>query len=422
MKQLIRHRIQPIQARVLIPGSKSMTNRAMLLAALADGVSEITGILVSDDTLAFAQALHELGVRVHLDQANCACIITGNAGRFTKKSTVIWCAESGITARFLLAVCASSAGVYHFDGNEVLCNRPIATLLEVLRRQGIETDPSDVKQMPLTLIGVDGLAGGEIEIDGSESGQFISALLIAAPMARVTMDITTKNVVSNPFVEMTAAMMAEFGVLVRRLPQGRFIVPVPQKYKARHYQVEPDLSTASYFFAAAAVTAGQVTIQPVNLNLSKQGDAAFLKILAKMGCEIISTTTALTVKGAVELRGVNVDMRDYSDTFMTLAAIAPFAKSPTTITNIAHTRRQESDRITAMRNGLEKLGVKVEEGSDWIKIHPSTPVAGTINSHHDHRIAMAFSIIGLRVAGIVIENSECVSKTCPQFFQLWESL
>lgn len=422
MKQLIRHRTQPIQARIIIPGSKSITNRALLLAALANGVSEVSGILVSDDTLAFAQALHELGVSLRLDQAKSVCVITGNSGRFSSKSTMIWCAESGITARFLLAVCAATPGVYHFDGKEVLRNRPIATLLQVLRRQGVETDPPDAKQMPLTLTGVDGLAGGEIEIDGSESGQFISALLMAAPMARVTMEVTAKDLVSSPFVEMTCAMMAEFGVLVRRLPQGRFIVPVPQQYQATNYQVEPDLSTASYFFAAAAVTAGQVTIQPVDLTTSKQGDANFLKILAKMGCEIISTTTGLTVKGSAELHGVNVDMRDYSDTFMTLAAIAPFAKSPTTITNIAHTRRQESDRISAMRSGLEKLGVKVEEGADWIRIHPSAPIAGTIDSHHDHRIAMAFSIIGLRVPGIVINNSECVSKTCPQFFQLWESL
>jgi 3-phosphoshikimate 1-carboxyvinyltransferase len=217
-------------------------------------------------------------------------------------------------------------------------------------------------------------------------------------------------------------MMADFGVLVRRMHHTRFFVPVPQHYEARDYVIEPDLSTASYFFAAAAVTAGEITIQKIDRAHSRQGDVKFLTVLEKMGCIVSETAAGLKVQGPSVLQGVSVDMRDYSDTFMTLAAIAPFANSPTIITNIGHTQWQESNRIVAMRQGLEQLGVTVDSGPDWIKIYPGEPHAGVIDSHHDHRIAMAFSIIGLRVMGVEIHNAECVSKTCPNFFTLWESL
>jgi 3-phosphoshikimate 1-carboxyvinyltransferase len=217
-------------------------------------------------------------------------------------------------------------------------------------------------------------------------------------------------------------MMAEFGVLVRRLHNERFSIPIPQCYIACHYVIEPDLTTASYFFAASAITKGSITIQPVTLTHSKQGDLHFLALLEKMGCIVKENTTGLTVEGSPELRGINADMRDCSDTFMTLAAIAPFAATPTTITNIRHTRLQECNRITVMRQALEKMGVRAEEGPDWIKIYPSQPTASVIDPHNDHRIAMACSIIGLRVPGIEIDGAECVAKTCPDFFEMLEKL
>jgi 3-phosphoshikimate 1-carboxyvinyltransferase len=217
-------------------------------------------------------------------------------------------------------------------------------------------------------------------------------------------------------------MMADFGVLVRRIHSGRFTVPIPQRYHARDYRIEPDFSTASYFFAAAAVTGGRVTIQSVNRKASRQGDVEFLTVLEKMGCHVDESAAGLTVQGPADLQGVSVDMRHYSDTFMTLAALAPFAKTPTSITNIGHARKKESDRIAVMRTELQKLHVKVEEGQDWLRIYPSDPQPATIDSHNDHRIAMAFAIIGLRVAGIHILDAECVSKTCPDFFQMWETL
>lgn len=422
MKQVIRVADKPIRAHVMIPGSKSITNRALLLAALADGVSEISDILLSDDTRAFIHALQELGIVIQLDESTLSCIVGGGGGRFPRKNAAIWCAEAGTLARFLLAACASTAGEYQFDASPQLRDRPIESLLHLLCRQGAVVIPPDAKKMPFTVMGTNGLFGGEIDIESTETSQFISAMLMIAPFAKTPMMIKPQDLVGRSYVDMTCAMMAEFGVVVRRFHQFRFSIPVPQRYLARDYVVEPDFSTASYFFAAAAVTGGEMTMQPVKTKESKQGDLKFLKVLEKMGCEVIENATGLTVKGPVALRGVNIDMRDFSDTFMTLAAIAPFATTPTTITNIAHTRVQESNRITAMREGLERLHVKVEEGHDWIRIHPGTPSGIVIDSHQDHRIAMAFSVIGLRVAGVEIEHAECVSKTCPTFFQLWDSL
>lgn len=422
MKQSIRSTKQPIHAHVIIPGSKSITNRALLLAALADGVSELSGMLISDDTRAFVNALHALGIVIQLDEADRSCIVGGSGGQFPRSEATIWCDSAGTVARFLLAACAASSGKYFFDATPQLRQRPIEPLVKVLCAQGAKVTPEDATHMPFTIKGTNNLSGDHIEIDGKETGQFISALLMIAPFAKSPVEITSEDIVNRPFVDMTCTMMAEFGVLVRRMHRARFLIPVPQRYKATDYVIEPDLSTASYFFAAAAVTGGEITIQAFDRENSKQGDVKFLFILEKMGCEIIESAKGFAVKGPKELRGVNADMRDFSDVFMTLAAVAPFAKTPTTITNIGHTRLQESNRIAVMREGLEKLQVKVEEGADWLKIYPSEPKGGVINSHQDHRIAMAFAVIGLRVPGVEINGASCVSKTCPEFFELWEKI
>jgi 3-phosphoshikimate 1-carboxyvinyltransferase len=422
MKQPIRQATAPIRAHIEVPGSKSITNRALLLAALADGVSELSGILLSDDTLALIQALQQLGIVVQVHASTKTCVIAGCQGRFPKTQATIDCKSAGTVARFLLAAAAASPGVYLFDGSAQLRARPLAQLLQILKKQGAKFEPDQVQQLPFTLYGAQGLYGGEIEISSSETSQYLSAMLMIAPFAKNSVILTTHDVVSQPFIDMTCAMMGDFGVLVRRMHNARYSVPAPQRYHARSYEIEPDISTASYFFAAAAVTAGSVTIKSIHRDTTKQGDIAFLTVLQKMGCVIHETETGLTVQGPEVLRGIDVDMLDFSDTFMTLAAIAPFATTPTMITNIAHTRSQESDRISVMRKGLETLNIQVEEGRDWIKIFPSKPVGGIVDAHHDHRIAMAFAIVGLRVEGVEIEGAECVTKTCPQFFTLWESL
>jgi 3-phosphoshikimate 1-carboxyvinyltransferase len=422
MKKEICPVTSPIDAQLQIPGSKSITNRALLLAALAEGVSELSNILISNDTLALINALRELGVVVQLYEDTNTCIVVGCMGEFPKKEATIWCDSAGTVARFLLAACASMSGSYHFDGSEQLRKRPIASLLRTLCSQGARLEDITASRLPFTIVGADGLRGGEIEIDSAKSSQFVSALLMISPFAKSPVVLTTLNLMSDPYVTMTSTMMGDFGVRVHKMHQGRYSIPTPQRYEAREYTVEPDFSTASYFFAAAAATAGQVTIQSVDRLHSKQGDVAFISVLEKMGCEIIDDAQGLTVKGPAQLKGVSVDMRKFSDTFMTLAALAPFASTPTTITNIEHTREHESNRISVMREGLERLKIKVEEGDDWLKIYPGQPEAGVVDSHDDHRIAMAFSIIGLRVKGIEINDAECVAKTCPNFFELWAEM
>jgi len=422
MDQLIRVAQSPVHAQLIIPGSKSITNRALLLAALANGVSEISDILISDDTLAMVNALQELGVVIQLDKNSCSCIVGGGNGQFPRQTASIWCGDSGIVARFLLAACSASPGVYTFTGSEQLRKRPIVELLRILMHLGAQIIYENGKQLPVTVVGVNALRGGKITVDATETGQFVSALLMIAPFAKTSFMIQAAELVSYPYIEMTCTMMAEFGVLVRRMHQTCFSVLVPQRYQACDYRVEPDFSTASYFFAAAAITGGEVTIQAVSVQNSKQGDVAFLKVLEKMGCTIIANEQGLTVKGAVELRGIHVDMRDFSDIFMTLAVIAPFANTPTTMTNIGHTCYKESNRLAVMYAELEKLSVKVERGADWLKVYPGMPQGATIDSHQDHRIAMAFAVMGLRVPGMIISGAECVSKTCPDFFKLWHGL
>jgi 3-phosphoshikimate 1-carboxyvinyltransferase len=230
-----------------------------------------------------------------------------------------------------------------------------------------------------------------------------------------------ENLVSRSYVELTCAMMAEFGVEVRVLNANEFVVVQPQRYQARRYAVEPDLSTASYFLAAAAVTASVLTLPAIQRKKTKQGDVLFLAILEQMGCMVQETATGLTLQGPTSLQGLEVNLNACPDLFMTLAALAPFAQTPTLIHGIGHARYKESNRITAMQNGLETLGVRVEVGADFFKIYPSMPHGGIIHSENDHRIAMAFSIMALRIPQIEIMNTDCVAKSCPEFFELWRA-
>ena len=420
MKQSIRAVTAPLAAQLRLPGSKSMTNRAFLLAALARGQSTLSGMLQSADTLVFAAALRQLGVSVEYEEALDVYKVTGVAGRFPRQGQHLFCADAGTAARFLIAACAGVGGSYHFDGSAQLRQRPLAPLVEVLAEQGASIQ-GDARQLPLSLSASAKLTGGDVVLEGEQSSQFTSGLLMAAPFFKSELTLRTLNLVSAPYVAMTVAMMQDFGAQVSWLTDGGIRVGVTQQYQARDYLIEADLSTASYFFAAAAVTAGSCTVTGVRSSCL-QGDIRFLDVLAQMGCVITETAQGVSVQGTQALRGVTVNMGDCSDTFMTLAAVACFADSPTTITHIGHTRLQESDRISAMCQNLTVLGIQVEEGDDWLRIFPGTPRAGVVDSFNDHRIAMACAVIGLRVPGIEIEGAQCVEKTCPDFFIRWAGL
>ena len=408
-----------LDVSVRLPGSKSISNRAFLLAALADGVSTIEGALSAGDTLAFAAGLRALGFDAEPDRAG-AWRVRGAAGRIPRDEAAVHCAEAGTAARFLVAACAAGEGRYRMDGAPQLRRRPLAPLLQALRAQGAATEPAGADRLPFTLL-ASGLAGGRLRLPGDTSSQFVSALLMAAPAGRAPLDLQVEGLVSRPYVDMTLAMMADFGVLTGRDGHRSFSV-APGTYRARSYTVEPDASTASYFFAAAALTGGRVHVPGLRRHGSLQGDVRFLDVLEAMGCRVEAHGDGTAVTGPVALLGVSVDMSDISDTFMTLAALAPFAASPVTITGIDNVRLKESDRIAAMQHNLQRLGVRTEAGPGSLRVFPGPPTAGHIDPHGDHRIAMAFAVLGLRVPGIVIEDPGCVAKTCPGFFDLWALL
>ncbi len=407
-----------LDVTVTIPGSKSVTNRALLLAALAQGESVLTGALAADDTLAFADGLRSLGFKV--DQGPTHWRVLGCGGRIPLESADVYCAEAGTAARFLLAACAAGHGRYRVDAAPQLRRRPLALLLESLRAQGARTEPADADRLPLTLV-AQGLAGGDLRLPGDVSSQFVSALLMAAPLARTVLTIAVDGLVSRPYVDMTLAMMARFGVPAERDDHRCFRVS-PSVYEGRAYAIEPDASTASYFFAAAAASGGRVKVLGLHRQESLQGDTRFVDVLAAMGCDVSEEPDGIVVAGPAALAGLTIDMSDISDTFMTLAAIAPLASSPVTITGIANARLKESDRIAAMEMNLRRLGVATESGPDFLRIHPGRPRGGHVDPVGDHRIAMSFAVLGLSVPGIVIDDCLCVSKTCPAFFEMWAAL
>ena len=407
-----------LNVRVRVPGSKSITNRALLLAGLAAGDSVLGGALEADDTLAFAAGLRRLGIAVSVEAGGWR--VSGAAGRIPAAAADVFCAEAGTAARFLLAAAATGEGAYRFDAAPQLRRRPLATLLDALRAQGAATAPVDAAGLPLTLV-ARGLAGGSLRLPGDTSSQFVSALLMAAALGRAPLDLRVDGLVSRPYVGMTRRMMEQFGVATETTGDERFVVR-PGVYRGRDYEVEPDASTASYFFAAAAATGGRVQVLGLHRAGGLQGDLAFLDVLECMGCAVTDEPDGVRVTGPAALAGLTVDMADISDTFMTLAAIAPLATSPVHITGIGNVRHKESDRIDVMEANLHRLGVPTESGPDSLRIFPCTPGGGRVDAHGDHRIAMAFSVLGLRTPGIVVEDPACVSKTCPTFFELWESL
>ena len=407
-----------LDAVVRLPGSKSVTNRALLLAGLASGRSVLRGALEAGDTDAFAAGLRSLGVPV--ERRGDQVTVGGAGGAFPAASAGVFCAEAGTAARFLLAAAAAGRGDYDFDAAPQLRRRPLGLLLQALRAQGAVTDPPAAAALPLRLRAA-GLAGGSLRLPGDTSSQFISALLMAAPLGRGPLDLRVDDLVSRPYVAMTLRMMESFGHGAEAAADDRFLIR-PGAYAGREYDVEADASTASYFFAAAAATGGRVKVLGLHRAGALQGDVAFLDVLECMGCAVADEPDGVLVAGPATLAGLSVDMADISDTFMTLAAIAPLATSPVTMTGVGNVRLKESDRIAAMEENLGRTGVATESGPDSLRILPGSPRGASIDPHGDHRIAMAFSVLGLRVPGIVVEDPGCVAKTCPTFFELWREL
>lgn len=405
----------PVRGTIRPPGSKSLTNRALVVAALAKGTSHLTGVLHSQDTRVMIESLRRLGLTVEHDQIRDEVRIEGAAGNPAATRAELWLENSGTSIRFLTALCTLGEGTFRLDGNARMRERPIGELAAALNQLGATVRCELENECPPVIVESRGLPGGIARVGGSISSQYLSALLMAAPGAKspVTIEVAGQ-LVSEPYVEMTLAVMRDFGVTVEIPAPGVYRIE-PQSYRARHWDVEPDASAASYFFAAAAVTGGEVTVTGLGRK-ALQGDVAFVDALEQMGCVVWSSASQITVRGGT-LRGIDVDMNGISDTAQTLAAVAPFAEGPTRIRNIAHVRHKETDRIAAVATELRRIGQQVEEFPDGLTIHPAPIRPAMIETYDDHRMAMSFALIGLRAPGIRIADPGCTAKTYPRFFE-----
>lgn len=411
----------PLDATVRVPGSKSLTNRALLIAALAGGKTQLTNALFSDDSKYFANALKILGFDVQLDEANRSMTVTGLGGNIPVQKAELFIGNAGTAARFLTAFLTLGKGEYILDGEPRMRERPIGDLIEALHQLGVEAEAKN--NCPPVEIFAKGLPGGKTKIAGNISSQFLSALLMVAPYAQSPVEIElTTELNSKPYVDMTISIMKHFGVEIERHGYNRFLIQPSHFLPVTSYSIESDASAASYFFATPAICGGTVRVINISRN-SIQGDIAFLDVLQQMGCIVEEADNSIQVTGPSELHGIDVDMRDIPDTAQTLAAIAPFASSPTRIRGIASARVKETDRVHATCTELARLGVSVEEHEDGMTIHPCASMRpAVIQTYNDHRMAMSFSLIGLRFDGVTIENPACVSKTFPNYFEVLGTL
>ncbi len=411
----------PFDATVVVPGSKSFTNRALVVAALAEGRSVLEGALSADDTTAMVEALVALGIAVVHDQGAATMVVDGVAGEVPAGPADLDARLAGTTSRFLLPMLALGSGRYRLDGSPPLRARPMGLLVEALRALGATIeDEGHAGRLPVTVV-ADGLRGGRMRIPGHVSSQFLSALLLSGPAMAQGLRIEVEGaLVSRPYLDVTIATMAAFGVKVERSGESGFRV-APGIYRACRYRVEPDASAASYFFAAAALCGGRARVPGLG-RASVQGDLAFVDVLEAMGARVLRDDKVIEVEGTGKLAGVDVDLSDCSDVAQTLAVVAPFASSPTRVRGIGFIRRKETDRIAAVVTELRRCGIEAEEEDDGFVVHPGVPRPARIETYHDHRMAMSFALLGLRVPGIEIADPGVVAKTFPGYFAVLDGL
>ncbi len=415
--------LHSLNATVRVPGSKSLTNRALLIASLANGTTHLTNALFSDDSRYFARALKNLGFDVQLNETNHEMTVTGLGGKIPSTKAELFIGNAGTAARFLSAFLTLGNGEYILDGEPRMRERPIGDLIDSLTQLGAKLETAN--NCPPVKIIASGLPGGKTTIAGDISSQFLSALLMVAPYAQHPIEVTlSTDLNSKPYVDMTISIMKDFGVEIKRDSYSQFTIFPSHFSPFTSYPIESDASAASYFFAAPAICGGAVRVNNFSRK-SVQGDIAFLDVLSQMGCVVGESDNSITVhrpQGS-SIVGIDIDMRDIPDTAQTLAAVAPFASSPTRIRGIASARVKETDRVHATCTELARLGVQVEEHEDGMTIYPcQTFKPADIQTYNDHRMAMAFSLVGLRFDGVTIENPSCVSKTFPNYFEVLETL
>lgn len=418
----IRPAYRPLDATVVVPGSKSIANRALVCAALAGGVSALSGVPDGDDTTAMAAGLRALGIDVRTD--GDTAVVRGGRGLVpATPGVVVDCALAGTTSRFLTAVAALSDAPVTVDGGEPLRRRPMGPLHDALRALGAEVVPAGTPGHLPVRIARGHLTGGEVALPGDVSSQFLTALMLIGPLLPGGLHVRlTTPLVSRPYVEITAAVMASFGAADVRVAESDVRVG-PGRYRAIDFLVEPDASSASYPFAAAAMCGGSVEV-PALGSRSLQGDTRFLDLLQRMGCTVVTTPTGTTVSRAqdVPLTGLHVDMAEISDLVPTVAALAPFCSTPTEITGVGFIRAKESNRIDDLVAELVALGVDAEARPDGLVVRPSAPRAATVQTHEDHRLAMSLALVGLMVPGVRIADPDVVSKSWPSYWTMLDGI
>jgi len=412
-----------IDATIEIPGSKSVTHRAIIASSLAQGESLLRNYLECEDTLYTINALRELGINISILKDTLT--VRGNGGKFDHFSPrkVLYMGNSGTSFRLLLSVAALARGEVFMSGAPRMLSRPIGQLVSALKLVGVEADCVDKKNYPPVLVRANGIHGGSLSVRGDQSSQFISSLLLSAPYAAEDIEISVNGeLVSKPYVDITIDVMSKFGVDVMRDGYSHFTIPSGRPYKPQEFTVEGDVSSASYFWSAAAITGGSVTTKNIDTYRTKQGDMKFLNLLEKMGCYIKKKSDRVLVRGG-RLSGIDVDMSAIPDMVPSMAAVALFCQGITSIRNVGHLRFKESDRLQAIALEWNRLGGYVKEIDDGLIIQGGKDLTGTeVDPHNDHRLAMSLAVAGLKVPGIKIINENCVDKSFPRFWELMDLL
>ncbi|MGB8860052.1 MAG: 3-phosphoshikimate 1-carboxyvinyltransferase [Ilumatobacteraceae bacterium] len=410
----------PIDAVIEVPGSKSVASRALVCAALAEGESVLQGVPDGDDTEAMLDCLRALGLET--ERAGAEVRIAGGRRTFRRGPVTLPARLAGTTSRFVTALAALGPGPYTIDGYPPLRNRPMAPLHDALVAMGVQVRPTEGwGHLPVTVQGPADITLDEVSLRGDVSSQYLTALMLIAPYFPEGLRfVLTTPLVSRPYIRITAAVMEAFGVPGVELGDRIITVP-PGRYTAREYTIEPDASSAGYPLAAAAICGGKVRV-PGLTNRSLQGDATFCHVLARMGCVVVQDESGTTVSRYGPLHGIAINMIDLSDLVPTLAVVAAFADSPTDIHGVSFIRNKESDRLSDLCAELRIAGIDAVDNADGLIVHPSSAHTATLATHHDHRLAMAFALLGLGASGIIVEDPDVVSKSWPDFWTMIESL
>ena len=425
----IRNHEVTLNAVVSVPGSKSMTNRALLLAALSEGEVVLEGVLFSDDSRHFLSCLAALGFELEINEKERQVRVRGEGGRIPFKEAVVDVGSAGTAARFITAMLALSDGRYTIQCSGQMERRPMQTLFEVLEKMGADFQYLHKEgHLPVIVTGSRyrqerQKCSGSLSMDISKSTQFLSAMLMVLPVGDLDIDIRiTSEKKTGAYIDITMAMLKEFGIEAA-FDGEEYHIRGGQRMNRARYVIEPDVSAACYFFAAAAMTGGSVTVRNV-FSHSLQGDIRFLEVLKQIGCKVMQTQEGICVEGPKDGRydGVEVDMNNFSDQALTLAAVAAFAGTDTIIRNISHIRGQECDRMSAIVNELGRCGIKASQTETDIVIHPGVVHGAVIETYDDHRVAMAFQLLSLRTEGIVIDNPMCCKKTFENYYEVFEEM